>query len=86
MVKNGLIKLLPPNEPRQGWQSDVTDDEVDEYLKDAQKANLKEGVWKAPDMFSMWSGTLQCISPRLKYCFVQSKCIPQPQLNSPMDL
>ena len=47
MVENGLIKLPPPDELKQGSQSgsanfpDTTDDEVDKCLKDIPKAILK---------------------------------------------
>ena len=60
VVENGLIKIPPPDELKQGWQSgsvnfpDTTDDEVDKYLKDAPR----ERAWKSLHMFSMWSATL----------------------------
>ncbi|XP_068749050.1 uncharacterized protein [Montipora capricornis] len=81
VVENGLIKLPPPDELKQGWQSgsanfpDTTDDEVDKYLMDAPKAILKgKSLESSGHVFNVEYHT---ISPNLKYCFVRGKCVPQ---------
>ena len=65
LVENGLIKLPPPDELKQRWQSgsanfpDTTHVEVDKYLMDAPKAILK-----AKNLES--SGRFQCGVPHYK--------------------
>ena len=91
LVENGLIKLPPPDELKQGWQSgsgnfpDTTEKEVDTYLKDAPKAILKgKSLESSGHVFDVECHT---ISPNLKYCFVRGKCVPQERThNKPYEL
>ena len=91
MVENGLIKLPPPDELKQGWQlgsanfPDTTENEVDTNLKDAPKAILKgKSLESSGHVFDVECHT---ISPNLKYCFVQGKCVPQERThNKPNEL
>ena len=66
VVENGLIKLPPPDELKQGWQSrsadfpDTTDDEVDKYLIDAPK-----GDFEGKELGKLWT-CFQCGVPHYK--------------------
>ena len=91
MVENGLIKVPPPDELREGWQSgsgnfpDTTEKHVYTYLKDAPKVILKgKSLESSGHVFDVECHT---ISPNLKYCFVQGKCVPQERThNKPCEL
>lgn len=66
VVENGLIKLPPPDELKQGWQSgsanfpDTTDDEVDKYLIDAPKSDFE-----GKELGKLWT-CFQCGVPHCK--------------------
>ena len=83
MVENGLIKLPPPDELKQGWQSgsanfpDTTDDEVDKCLKDTPKAKAILKGKSSEISGHVFNVECHTVSPKLKYCFVRGKCVPQ---------